>query len=97
MAPTITQAYIDKMRTDMTVRRDKKPNTTGSAVVSTTTVAAILDPINSNVDDKTAFHTSDEDIDMFPDKYVIPKPLHWVGSINTPNGQFHAIQMLIDH
>ncbi|KAG6852202.1 hypothetical protein C0991_002116 [Blastosporella zonata] len=73
------------MWTDMTAHRDKKPNTTGSAVVSTTTVAAILDPVNNNVNNETAFHTSDEDIDMFPDKYVIPKPLHWVGSINTPN------------
>ncbi|KAG6863978.1 hypothetical protein C0991_001410 [Blastosporella zonata] len=85
------------MRAKITARQDKKPNATGSAVVLTTTVAAILDPLDNDNDDETVFHTSDEDINMFPDKYVIPKPLHWIGSVNTPNGQFHVIQMLIDH
>ncbi|KAG6864039.1 hypothetical protein C0991_000850 [Blastosporella zonata] len=90
-------AHIDKMRAEITAHWDKKPNATGPAVILTTTVAAVLDPLDNDVDNGMVLHTSDEDIDMFPDKYVIPKPLHWIGSVNMPNAQFHAIQMLIDH
>ncbi|KAG6849833.1 hypothetical protein C0991_011023, partial [Blastosporella zonata] len=102
LVPTITQAHVDKIRGDLNSRREKKV-ATDSNVSSISTVspiiAAVLGDISGDSDDDKSdtFEFMDEDTDMYPEEYVLPKPLYWSACIETPQGLSAPIKMLIDH
>ncbi|KAG6863651.1 hypothetical protein C0991_004357, partial [Blastosporella zonata] len=67
--PTITQAHVDKIRSDIFARRDKKQTTNQfpSAIAYTTNVGAVLNTLNDKDDNTGTFEILDADINMHPD------------------------------
>ncbi|KAG6864053.1 hypothetical protein C0991_000594 [Blastosporella zonata] len=81
LVPTITQAHVDKICSDLNSQWERKV-ATDSNVVSVSTVspniAAVLgDTSGDSKDDRSdTFELMDKDTDMDPEEYILPKPLY---------------------
>ncbi|KAG6839019.1 hypothetical protein C0991_006567, partial [Blastosporella zonata] len=71
LVPTITQAHVDKICSDIIARRDKNhvpdSNHFTSTIASTSNIASILELVLPDIEEESRFKLLDDDVDMHPD------------------------------